>query len=75
MIKHGEIQTKKYYDGDVVKVIEDFESEQFTDKEYLLRDIIAGLVVITSGQTHKLTIEINIDNKGRYKLTQRWRVE
>lgn len=75
MIKHGEIQTRKYYDGNVVKEILDVESEQFTDKEFLLKEIINGLSVITTGKTHKLIIEICLDKQERYKLTQRWRVE
>ena len=74
MIKHGEISTSKYYDGDIVSTVTDYESEQFTDKQYLMRDIIDGMSVITSGQTNKLIIEIKVDKQERFKLTQRWRV-
>lgn len=73
MIKHGRRITETIYDGIVVKTQNDIVSEQFTDKQYLLRDIIDGLSVITNGSTRKLEIEICLDKQNRFKLTQRWR--
>jgi len=74
-IKYGKRVTETIYDGATIKQSEDSVSEQFTDKQYLLRDIIEALSVITKGETHKLTIEVCVDKRDRFKLTNRWRVE
>lgn len=75
MIKHGKRITETIYDGVMVKTLEDNVSEVFTDQQFLLKEIIEGLGVITSGQTRKLEIEVCLDKRDRYKLTQRWRVQ
>lgn len=75
MIKHGEeITILKFYDGEVIGTVTEVRQEQFTDKQYLLKDIIEGLNKFTSGQTKKLTIEIAMNKNDTYKLTQRWRI-
>lgn len=75
MIKHGKRITETIYDGLVVRELEDNVSEVFTDQQNLLRHIIDNLGVITSGQTRRLEIEVCIDKRNRYKLTQRWRIQ
>jgi hypothetical protein len=70
----NQITINKYYDGVIIGTVTEIEEQQFTDKQYLLRDIIDGLSTITSGQTRKLIIEVSLDKQDRYKLTQRWRV-
>lgn len=72
-MKHGKkILTETYYDGQVVGAASEWQSEMFTDKQYIMRDVIDSLTPLTTGLTHKLTIEVTIDKKNRYKLTQRW---
>lgn len=74
-IQHGEeITTNKYYDGEIIGTVHELEQQKFTDKQFLLKDLIDGIAVLTSGETNKLTIEICIDKRDRYKLTQRWRI-
>ena len=72
-IKYGKrIVSENFYAGQITKSLVELESQKFTDKDHLLKDIIDGLIVITSGQTNDLTFRIQIDKQKRYKLTQRY---
>lgn len=68
------ITQQVYYEGRLTGTVEQVEQEMFTDRNRMLKDVIEALAVITSGQTKKLELDIQLDSKGRYKLTQRWRI-
>jgi hypothetical protein len=61
-----------YYNGILVSSKQETEISQFTSKETLLKDVIEALGVINAGETNKLTLEICIDTKGRYRLIKKW---
>jgi hypothetical protein len=74
-IIHGRrIVTEVYYEGIIARNEEQYELEQFTDRNAMLKDVIDALAVITNGTSDKLELEICVDKKGRYKLTRRWSV-
>lgn len=68
------ITTESYYDGQLASVKQEYEIPIFSSKPGLLRDIIEALAVITSGETNKLTLEVSIDNKKRYRIIKKWSV-
>lgn len=73
MIDYGKkIVSESYYEGSVVKAKVELESEHFTDRDHLLKDMIDALMVITAGKTRDLNLRIQVDKQGRYKLTQRY---
>lgn len=73
-IQHGRrITTEGYYDGKLITTRQEFEVSILTTKDSLLKDVIDSLNVITSGDTHNLTIEICIDSKGRHRIIKKWR--
>lgn len=75
-IEYGEeITRRKKYAGEVIGTINELEKEQFTEKQFILKEIIEALGVVTSGTTNDLALRIQVDKRGRYKLTQRWRVQ
>lgn len=72
-LSHGKkITIDTIYDGKVSATKHEYEKSQFTDKNYLLKEVIESLSVITSGESKKLHLEICIDNKDRYRLVSRW---
>jgi hypothetical protein len=75
-MNHGKtITTQSYYDGVITGTKQELEVSLFTDKATLLKDLIDALAVITRGETSKLTLEICVDSKGRYRLVKRWAVD
>ena len=74
-INHGK-QTviTSYYDGSVASIKNEYEVSLLSSKENLLKDIIDALDVITRNETNKLTLEVCIDTKGRYRLVKKWMV-
>lgn len=69
---HGKrITTETYYDGSVASTKQEIETDQFTDKQFILKEIIDLLGTINRGETTKLTIEVLIDKKNRYRLVSR----
>lgn len=72
-ILHGKrITVESYYDGNLASTKQEYEVSIFSSKDAILRDVIDALGVISSGETHKLTIEVCIDSKDRYRLIKRW---
>lgn len=75
-IQHGHhITTETIYDGKVTSTKRELEQSIFTDKQNLLKEIIDGLALVNSGESNKLTIEVCLDNKGRYRLIKKWSVD
>lgn len=68
------ITSEVYYEGQVSSSSEQIEESMFTSKQQILKDVIDALAVISSGETRKLELELQVDSKGRYKLTKRWAV-
>lgn len=72
-IQHGRrITAETIYDGRVASTTHEFETSQFTDKQYLLKEVIDLLGTVSRGETSKLTIEVCVDKKQRYRLISRW---
>lgn len=75
IITHGRrIVSETYYDGTVTTTQQQIEQSLFTSKKSVLKDIIDALTVISSGESHELELKLQVDGKGRYKLTKRWAV-
>jgi hypothetical protein len=75
-IKHGKIVlTTSYYDGIVSATKKELEVSLFTTKENILKDIIESLEVISSGETHKLGLEVSVDKTGRFRLLKKWAIK
>lgn len=73
-MNHGKsITTQSFYDGEITSTKQELEESIFTDKQNILKDIIEALSVINGGSS-KLTIEICLDSKGRYRLIKKWEV-
>lgn len=66
------ITTQTYYNGLVTHVKEEKEVSVLSSRDELLRDIIDSLTVVSSGETTKLTLEIMVDPKGKYRIVRRW---
>lgn len=72
-IEHGKrITTESYYEGSVSSTKQELEVSIFSSKESILREVIEAMQVISSGETHKLQLDICIDKAGRYRLVKRW---
>lgn len=75
-IQHGKIiTTETYYEGSINSTKREVEQSIFTDKQTILKDVIDALGMINSGETSKLTLEVCLDTKGRYRLLKKWSVE
>lgn len=73
---HGKrIVTESYYEGSVASVKQEIEVSLFSTKETVLKDVIEALSVISGGETRKLSLEVCIDSKDRYRLVKRWVVQ
>ncbi len=68
------IVTDSFYDGEMVSERTEYEIPVFTTKQSLLKDVIEALSVLTSGDSNQLHLDIQCDNKGRWRLTKRWTV-
>ena len=66
------ITTQTYYDGILTNTKEELEVSVMSSRDELLKDIIDSLNVLSTGQTNKLSIEIIIDNKGKYRIIRKW---
>lgn len=76
MIDHGKrITHESWYEGELVSSVIEQEISLLSSKDTLLKDIIDALIPITKEETHKLTVEICIDKKGRWRLVKRWVTE
>lgn len=72
-IQHGkQITIESYYDGQLTATKHEYEMSVFSSKDAILKDVIEALAVISSGQSHKLSLEICIDSKGRHRLIKKW---
>ena len=72
-IQHGKtIVSTSYYDGVVSSIKQEMEVSIFSAKETILKDVIDALTLINKGETHKMTLEITVDNHGRYRLVKKW---
>lgn len=72
-IQHGKrIITESYYDGTLSATKHEYEVSIFCTPSTVLRDVIEAMATITSGSTHKLSLEICIDKQGRYRLVKKW---
>ncbi len=75
-ILHGKVITSvSYYDGAIASTKQENEVSIFSSKESILKDLIDSLSVISSGETHKLNVEVCVDKQGRYRLIKRWVIE
>lgn len=75
-IEHGKMITiQSYYNGDLSNTKQEYEVSIFSNKDMILKDIIEAMSVLTKGETHKLNLDIAIDQQGRYRLTRKWTVE
>lgn len=73
MIQHGKkITSISYYDGLPISTREELEISVISSRESILKDVIDAMVVVSKGQTHRLTLEIEINSKGRYRLIKKW---
>lgn len=68
------ITSETYYEGQVTRSITEMEVSVITDRDTLLKEIIEALTPLTKGDTHKINLEVCIDNKGKYRLVKRWSV-
>ena len=74
-ILHGKRTTiESFYEGELRSTKHEMEVSQFSTRNDLLKDIIDALSVINKGETKKLTVEVCIDEKGRYRLVKKWLV-
>lgn len=74
-IQHGKtIVSTSYYDGVVSSVKQELEVSIFSAKETILKDVIDAITLVNKGETHKMTLEISIDSKGRYRLLKKWSI-
>lgn len=69
------VDTRSYYKGQEAAVKQEREVSIVTDKQRLLKDIIDALSVITSNETKKLVITLNVDKHDHYRLIKRWTVK
>lgn len=75
-IKYGkEYVVTSYYDGIPSTPKKEAEVSIISSKEMILKDIIDALMLINSGETHKLNLEIVVNAKGSYRLVKRWSVK
>lgn len=72
-IQYGKhITAETIHGGEVTGIKHEYETSSFTDKQYLLKDVIDLLGTVSRGETSKLTIEVCVDKKNRYRLVSRW---
>lgn len=72
-MQYGKIvTTRTYYDGMVTHTKEEKEVSVLSSRDDLLKDIIDSLSVVSSGETTKLTLEIMVDARGKYRIVRRW---
>lgn len=72
-IQHGkQITTESYYEGQVASTKYEVEVSTFSDKDHILRDVIESFKVISSGESKKLEMCVQIDSQGRYRLIAKW---
>ena len=74
--QHGKvITTDSYYEGELASQKKEVEVSLFSTKDTLLKDLIESLIVINSGETHKLDLCIVKDLKGRYRIVKKWSID
>lgn len=74
-ITHGHrITTETIYNGEITGIKHELEQSVFTDKQNVLKEVIDALALINSGESAKLTMEVCLDSKGRYRLVKKWSV-
>ena len=72
-IQHGKkCTTVSYYDGCPTSTKEEYEVSIISSRENILKDVIDSMIVISKGESHRLTMEIEVNAKGRYRLIRRW---
>lgn len=72
-LQHGKlITTQSYYDGTIVSTKHEYEMSILSSKGTILKDIIEAMALISKGETRKLTLDVCIDVKGRYRLIKKW---
>jgi len=75
-ILYGKLHTiESYEEGNVIATKKEVEKSLFSSRETMLKDIIDSISVITSGETRKLDLCINLDAKGRYRIVSKWGIE
>lgn len=73
MIQYGKkITSTSYYDGAPISTKEEVEVSVLSSRESILKDVIEAMGVISRCETHKLTIEVEINSKGKYRLIKKW---
>lgn len=74
-LDYGKVTTSEtYYDGVITNTRKEVEISIMSTRDELLKDLIDSLEVISSGETHKLTLEINVDSKGKYRIVRKWAI-
>ena len=70
--KHTTIQS--YYEGQVVSTKDEMEVSLFTTKESILKDVVDALSLINRGDTKKLEICVQVDDKKRMRMIKKWQL-
>lgn len=74
-VQYGKIMDiHSVHEGVIISTKQEYEVSQYSTRETMLKDIIDALAVITSGDTNKLELCVNLDDKGRYRIVRKWRV-
>jgi hypothetical protein len=74
-IEHGKrITTESFYEGKLSSSKQELEISLFTTREAILKDIIDALSLLSSSQTTKLDLCVQVDTQGRYRLIKKWMV-
>ncbi len=72
-ILHGKrITTVSYYDGLETSTKQEIEVSLLSSREDILKDVIESMSVVSRGETNRLTLDIEINSKGRYRLIKRY---
>lgn len=71
-MEYGKIITSETYNKGVITITrKEMEVSIMSTRDELLKDLIDSLEVISTGETHKLTLEIIVD-KGKYRIIKKW---
>lgn len=74
-IKYGKILTyDSYQAGILVTTKKEYEQSIMTTRENMLKDIIESIGVINRGETDKLDIHLEVNNKGEMRLVRKWSI-
>lgn len=74
-MEYGRIITSEtYYEGVVTNTRKDIEVSIMSSRDELLKDLIDCLDVVSNGDTHKLSLDITVDNKGKYRILKKWAI-